>query len=193
MKTLIVYYSRTGTTKTVAELIQKGLNCDIEELIDTKNRMGLFGYILGGRDAIRKIPTVINKVNSDASKYDLIILGTPDWGSTMAPALRTYILDNKDKFKNIALFCTAGGSHHEGIIKEMGCLSDTVSIASIGLRTKEVKSGEFVEKINTYVDFIKKHDVKPQSTKKTSEKRQVAKKSVKAKSVKTKKPVSKKK
>ena len=184
MKTLIVYYSRTGTTKKVAEQIQKSLNCDIEELIDTKNRMGFFGYIFGGRDAVMKKTTVINKVKTDVSKYDLIILGTPDWGSTMTPALRTYIIDNKDKFKNVALFCTAGGSNHDGTIREMGSLCEKVSLASIGLRMGEVKSGEFVAKLNEFVDFIKKHDVKPPSTKKTS---------VKTKAVKVKKPASKKK
>ena len=38
MKTLIAYYSRTNVTKGIAETLQKKLNCDIEQIRDTKNR-----------------------------------------------------------------------------------------------------------------------------------------------------------
>lgn len=39
MKILIVFYSRTGTTRKVAHELQKSLKADIEELFD-KNRSG---------------------------------------------------------------------------------------------------------------------------------------------------------
>jgi flavodoxin len=43
MKTLVVYYSRTGTTRKVAEAIAGILRCDIEEVVDTKKRSGILG------------------------------------------------------------------------------------------------------------------------------------------------------
>jgi len=42
MKALVVFYSRTSTTKPVAESLAQSLNCDSEELIDTKNAAGLW-------------------------------------------------------------------------------------------------------------------------------------------------------
>jgi flavodoxin len=51
MKILIVYYSRTGRTKKIAEKIQYRLNADIDEISDTKNRAGILGWLSAGRDA----------------------------------------------------------------------------------------------------------------------------------------------
>ena len=40
-KTLVLYYSRTGTTKKLATFIGDVLGADVEEIIDTKNRSGV--------------------------------------------------------------------------------------------------------------------------------------------------------
>ena len=40
MKILVAYYSRTGTTRKVAETIAGILKCDIEEVLDKKSRFG---------------------------------------------------------------------------------------------------------------------------------------------------------
>ena len=58
MKPLVIFYSRTGWTKKVAENISKNLNCDIEEVVDHKKRNGLFRFITSGRDAMKKKTTV---------------------------------------------------------------------------------------------------------------------------------------
>ncbi|MFH2027554.1 MAG: hypothetical protein ABIJ08_00305 [Nanoarchaeota archaeon] len=89
MKTLITYYSRTGTTRKVANEIAVQLGCDTDEIIDKTKRSGPLGYITSGRDAMKKSLTEI-ETKKDPSQYDLVIIGTPIWAWTMAPAIRTY-------------------------------------------------------------------------------------------------------
>ena len=50
-KTLVAYYSRTGTTKKVGEAIAKALKADIDEIIDLKKRSGAIGWVVSGKDA----------------------------------------------------------------------------------------------------------------------------------------------
>ena len=109
MKCLVVFYSLTGTTKKIAEVITDLLECDIEEIIDTTVRTGLKGHLVASKDALTKNNTVIKEISKDSSVYDVVIIGTPVWAFTMAPAVRTYIIENKGKFKKIAFFCTQGG------------------------------------------------------------------------------------
>ena len=53
MKTLVIYYTRTGNTKFAAETIAAELGADIEEVIDLKNRQGKLNWLTAGRDAMR--------------------------------------------------------------------------------------------------------------------------------------------
>ena len=75
-KILVVYYSRTGNTRRVAEAISKEIGCDIEEIFDKKNRKGIIGYIRSGKDAVRKNITEIHDLTTETNHYDLILVET---------------------------------------------------------------------------------------------------------------------
>ena len=151
MKALLVFYSRTGTTKHVARVIHHFLKCDVEEVVDKKNRAGVLGYLRGGRDALRKRPTKINAPVKDASKYDVVIVGTPVWAYKMTPAIRTYLFHNKDDFQNVAFFCTMGGSGASSTFKEMWKWCEKKPLAVMALKTKEVLSGDISGKVKDFL------------------------------------------
>ncbi|RLF84946.1 flavodoxin [Thermococci archaeon] len=108
MKTLVVFYSRSGTTKRVAQEVAKALNADIDELIDKKSRKGVLGFLRAGYDATRGKTTEI-EFEKDPYDYDLVIVGTPIWNGRVTPAIRTYLLWNREKIKNAAFFSTCAG------------------------------------------------------------------------------------
>jgi flavodoxin len=105
-KVLIVYYSRTGNTRFVAEKIAGKLEADIEEIIDRKNRRGAIGWLRAGMDATRRKETEIEETKHSPSEYDLIVLGSPVWNKRIPPAMRTYINKNDLSKKKIAFFNT---------------------------------------------------------------------------------------
>ncbi len=149
MKILVAYYSRTGTTKKVAEAISKQLKCDIEEVIDTKDRRGVIGYLSGGRDATLRKLTKIKPIKKNPANYDLVVVGTPIWSWNTIPAIRAYLTENK--FKKAAFFCTMGGSGDKRAFEEMEKLSIKPT-ATLTLTTKEVMNEQYKEKLK---DFIK--------------------------------------
>jgi len=155
MKTLVVYYSRTKITEKVAQTISENINCDIEEIIDLKNRSGAIGYLKAGKDAMKKVETDISISDKDPSRYDCVIIGTPVWAFTMAPAIRTYINQNKDRFKKVAFFCTEGGSGHEKTFKDMEELTKKKPITTLFLLTKEVSKEQHINKTQEFVEKIK--------------------------------------
>jgi len=157
MKALVVYYSRTGTTKIVAGAISEILKCDTEEIIDVKNRKGILGYLSAGKDAMRKALTEIQGVTKNPSKYDLVLIGTPIWAWTITPAIRTYLIQNKDHFRSVAFFCTMGSSGDEKSFKQMGEICGKEPVATLSLTTKGVKKADYIGKVE---DFCEKLNAK---------------------------------
>jgi flavodoxin len=155
MKTLLVFYSRTGTTKKLAQEISKNLKCDVEEIFDTKNREGIFGYLKSGRDASLKKFTKIEKTKKNPAKYDLVVIGTPVWVGNMSTPIRTYIYQNRDNFKKIAFFCTFGGSGAEKTFRDMENICNKKPIATLQLKTKQLISNNFGE-LKEFIILLKK-------------------------------------
>ncbi|MCW4000168.1 MAG: hypothetical protein NWE93_08005 [Candidatus Bathyarchaeota archaeon] len=106
MKSLVVYYTRTGKTKFAAEAIAAELGADIEQVVDLKKREGKIGWIMGGKDATQKRLTEIAPSKCNPADYDLIVLGTPIWAWAPSPAVRTYLSKNSLEGKKVALFYT---------------------------------------------------------------------------------------
>ncbi|MBE3036909.1 MAG: NAD(P)H-dependent oxidoreductase [Candidatus Atribacteria bacterium] len=152
---LVVYYSRTGTTRKVAEYITKQLGADMEEIIDMKKRSGIWGFLIGGRDALKRKETKINEIKKDPSKYDLVIAGSPMWAGNITPAIRTYLNKYKTDIKSVAFFVTSGGSNQGKIFEEVRSLLDKELISLMGICTKELKDDSvFDAKLSLFIEGI---------------------------------------
>jgi flavodoxin len=109
LKSLVVYYSRTGNTRFVAETIAAEIGADVEEVIDLKKRSGAFGFLSGGFAARLGKQTKIAPTTKSPVGYDLIIAGTPVWAGRPSPAITTYLKKNDLSGKKVAVFFAQGG------------------------------------------------------------------------------------
>ncbi|MDP4145707.1 MAG: flavodoxin [Bacillota bacterium] len=147
---LVIYYSRTGFTKKVAQEIAKRFDCEIEEIQEKANRKGIIGFILGGRDALQKRRTNIHPTSKNISDYDLVIMGTPVWAYHITPALRTFIADNKGKFKNVALFSTQGGTSNSKVLEDHLELFNKKPAAVLKVTGKDFKSEDYIKSVEIF-------------------------------------------
>lgn len=113
---LIVYFSQTGNTETVANIIYDNVGGDIVKLETTEaypsNYDELVDYAQQEQqeDARPELSTVIENIE----QYDTIFLGYPNWWGDMPMAIYTF-LDTYDlSGKTIAPFITHGGSGLSG-------------------------------------------------------------------------------
>jgi flavodoxin len=149
MKQLVVYYSRTGTTRKIAEAIVEVLKCDVEEIRDLKNRAGILGWLSSGMDATLKRLTKIEKLEKTPELFDVTIIGTPVWNNTVSTPVRTYILEYRNRFKQVAFFCTQYGSKSNAL-KDMESLCSKKPVATLMLRKKQVETGEYMDVVRQF-------------------------------------------
>jgi flavodoxin len=145
MKTLVVYYSRTGKTRFVAEKVASELKADIEEVVDLKNRSGRFGFLKAGYDATRGNETKIAKTQKSPSNFELIVVGTPVWNSRPASAISTYLKRTDFAGKKVAIFCTNEGMGEEKAVERTKALISNGDIVGELVISKAFENQEETE------------------------------------------------
>jgi len=160
MKQLVIYYSRTGTTRKIAEAMVKVLKCDIEEIRDLKNRAGILGWLSSGMDATLKRLTKIEKPGKLPELFDVTVIGTPVWNNTVSTPVRTYILEHRDRFKQVAFFCIQYSSKSNAL-KDMEALCSKKPVATLMLRKKQVETGEYIDVVRQFCAQITRWESYP--------------------------------
>lgn len=117
MKSIIIYYSYSGNTKNVANILKEYLlkeylsQISEVEVLELKPTDESNNFFIQGKRAFKKIRANLGSVNLDLSAYDLICLGTPVWAFTTTPAMNACLdkclgLENKQ----VVFFTTSGGA-----------------------------------------------------------------------------------
>ncbi|NGY03206.1 flavodoxin family protein [Solimonas terrae] len=139
--TLLVFYSRSGTTRALACRLARELDADLEEIRERHDRKGWRGFLrslfesLSGRD-----PAIV-PCRFKPADYALVVVGTPVWAERPAGPVRRYLLDHEAELNHVAFFCTYS---HNGAaaLAEMADIVDCEPIATLMLSGPEVEAGD---------------------------------------------------
>ncbi len=156
MKALVVYYSRTGRTKRVAEELSRKLGCDIEAIVPKDSYRYVTGWLKAGRNAMKGSTVELEPVRSDLDSYDVVVVGTPIWGSTMSVPVRSFIAKEGRGMRRAAFFITSGGEKRDAAFKAMEDAYGRPPLARLGLRSREVGKGESTARVDAFVEEIRK-------------------------------------
>jgi len=154
MKTLVIYFSHTGNTQKIAEVIAAKYESDMEQIKEVSERAGASGYLAAGRDAMFKRPGSIQPIHKDPAQYDLVFLGTPIWAWSISPPMRAFIAAHRSKLNQVAFFCTEGGSGGKRAFRQMAELIGKQPVATLEVTEPDLKSGLDKEKLNTFYHDI---------------------------------------
>ncbi len=125
-KKLIVYFSESGNTKKLAEMIQAAVGGDMTDI---------------------KAP------KPDFSAYDLIFLGTPNYSATVAGPMADYIKGIDLAGKTVAPFCTHGMGGLQNVGDDMTKLCTAAGAGKVfpTIPVKGVDVAQAGEKLNAWL------------------------------------------
>ena len=131
MKTLVIYYSYSGHTKSFAEKTAMDNSADIVEIKDAKRPGILKAFSAGCFAAIREKAWPIMPIEADFASYDCLILLSPIWASHVPPAVNACLaLLPAGKTVSVKLISGSGKSgckeRLEAAIKAQNCTSDGI-------------------------------------------------------------------
>ena len=111
--TLVVYYSRTGKTRQIAEKLAELLSADCDEIAESKDRSGPLGFVIAGKDTLLKKPADLTK-SPEPGAHAVVVIGMPVWASQPPPAIRTWLNRVDLHGKTVCVFATSDGGSAKG-------------------------------------------------------------------------------
>jgi len=109
-QTLIIYYSRTGNTASIARQIAQIIGADVFEL-NTKDAfpkdmsvtadVAIKQYQSGQLPELVETPTL--------SSYQRILIGSPVWNGKLATPIARYLQETQFSQQQVGLFCSSVG------------------------------------------------------------------------------------
>jgi len=154
---LVVFFSRTGTTRIIASLLTKFLDAQAEEIIACTDRSGPFGYVRSLVEALEQRPAQIVGSTCDVSSYDVVVIGTPVWANSVSSPVRAYLIANRSRFKNVAFFCSFARRGNHRVLEQMRALAGIPALAECSLTAREALHGESSEILRDFVERLQRN------------------------------------
>ena len=126
LKTLVVYYSWSGNSRSIANELRSILNCDVVEILpatpyttDYNTMLNVAQSEISAIDANGSYPAITNNLDS-IGDYDTIFICYPLWWSRMSTLTQSFLHKHSEKLngKTIALICTSGSSGISGTVAD---------------------------------------------------------------------------
>ncbi len=111
MKAIVIYYSYGGNTERIAQLIRQETGADAARIETVQPYTGTYEAVVdqGQREVDSGFCPEIKPLGVDLSAYDTVILGSPVWWYTFAPAMHSFLNQADLSGKTVWPFATNGG------------------------------------------------------------------------------------
>ena len=108
MRTLLAYYSFSGTTQELCKQLKT--KCDLEEIKELKKR-GKLRAITGCAQAISVKGSAICPITANVERYDKIVLACPIWAGHLAPAGVAFLHKAELAGKDVSVVAVSKSGH----------------------------------------------------------------------------------
>jgi len=153
-KTLIVYHSRTGNTRRVAQALACRLDADVEEIRIVQPMGGALGYAFCALEAMAALAPALRPARKDPAAYDLVVIGTPVWYWSLSSPVRSWLVRRRLTLGRVAFFCTMGSSGAQRVFRTMAALAGRVPVSTLALTDRQIEQG-IDDKLDTFVQQVK--------------------------------------
>jgi flavodoxin len=152
-KTLIVYHSRSGNTRRVAQALAQRLDADLDEIRIVQPLSGALGYAFCALEAIAGLTPALRPMKKDPAAYELVVIGTPVWFWSLSSPVRSWLERHRLQGR-VAFFCTMGGSGARRVFCAMAELAGREPVATLALTDREADAGGS-DKLDAFVQQLR--------------------------------------
>ncbi|MEZ5666932.1 MAG: flavodoxin [Alphaproteobacteria bacterium] len=140
---LLVCYSRSGRTRTVAARVAERCGGRLAVIEDVRSRAGPFAYFRSAFEALKGRLPAIREPDADPAAHALVVLATPVWAGRMAAPMRSWLARHAGQIGRLAVICTQGGSGADQVVAAIEAVCGRPAEASLVATSREVDDGRY--------------------------------------------------
>ncbi len=155
-KTLIVYFSHSGTTEKIAKTIGQDTNGDIfkiETATPYPENNDLLGKQAEKEHNENYLPPLKNKINN-IGQYETIFIGYPVWQGTFPQPIASFLTEYDLSGKTIVPFCTYGSTGFGSSVSKIKELAPKATVFD-GLAVQSAKINNAQKDISEWLRKLK--------------------------------------
>ena len=151
-KSVVVYFSQTGTTKKLAGVMKQAVNADEIELKLVTPYPSTYDStitVVGAQRESKQWPALEN-AKLDIAKYDTVYLGYPIMFGSFAPPIYSFLDSNDLSGKVVVPFCTYGSGGRKASAAELKTLEPNANVTlAMGVSNKRMTrdDGDSIAKV----------------------------------------------
>ena len=151
-KSVVVYFSQTGTTKKLAGVMKQAVNADEIELKLVTPYPSTYDStiaVVGAQRESKQWPALEN-AKLDLAKYDTVYLGYPIMFGSFAPPIYSFLDSNDLSGKVVVPFCTYGSGGRKASAAELKTLEPNANVTlAMGVSNKRMirEDGDSIAKV----------------------------------------------
>lgn len=142
---LIVYYSRSGYTRRVAQALADSGHADLEELRPIRDYPGTAGIIRALWDTLLNRQPALEPLHHCPADYQTVLIGGPIWAGRMAAPVRSFVATYGQGCKRLASFCTMAGSGGDAVFDAIARLAGKPLVWRAALSDSDIERGAHLD------------------------------------------------
>ncbi|GAB7540581.1 flavodoxin family protein [Cupriavidus sp. 8B] len=153
-KILIVYYSRTGTSRQAAEELAAHTGWPIAEVGDQVSRAGLLGDARCVLDVLLQRHVGYRYAGPSLDECQQIVIVAPIWVGHLAAPMRSFLRDSLPLTCKTSVICVMARQGGFNAAEEVARLASEAPSPVIALRQSDVNSGAALQALRAFAEQV---------------------------------------
>jgi hypothetical protein len=146
-KTLVIFYSYTGTSKRLAQLLGAQLGWQLGEVVEVRSRGGMVGMLRCMADSLLRRRPRIRYEGPNTKNFESVVLISPIWFYRLSGPMRSFVADRGADLRAVAVVSVMGAKGGSNAAAEIARLMGRDPLMAASFSAREVEDGSCASRL----------------------------------------------
>ena len=148
--TLVIFYSYTGTSKQLAQLLSAQFGWQLGEIVDARPRAGATGLMRCTAESLLRQRPKIRYQGPDPKDFESVVLVSPIWFYRLASPMRSFVAERARDLRQVAVVSVMGSQGGLNAAAEIAELLGRAPLLATAFTAIEVEDGSCAGRLQAF-------------------------------------------